>query len=123
MNATNVCSYQVKACLADNKTFYLQTNPITHQQTKAQVELFREVLDKFVATSPEQIISTWPSAEKTRNGVFHYAVACNDLKNNIIKEWGEPKDSFWIYGGPSKPTETKLLIVRNKDIWCVKEVK
>lgn len=157
LSITDADSFQVQACLSDSKTFYLQTNPITHEQTKAQVKLFREALDKLGATSPEQVISIWANAENTRNGVFHYTVACDELKNKIIKEWGEPEDSFWIYGGsspwldkyeilynkklndseyeakikffwisaggPSKPTETTLRIVKNKDRWCVKEAK
>lgn len=156
-SVTDVSSYQVKSYSEDNKTFYIETNSITHEQTKAQVGLFRNVLDKFGASSPEEVISIWANAEKTRNGVFHYAVACDKLKNKIIKQWGDPTDSYWIYGtsspwldkyeilynkklsdskyeakikffwitssGPSEPTETTLVIVKNKDRWCVKEEK
>ncbi|MFL0248752.1 hypothetical protein [Candidatus Clostridium stratigraminis] len=157
LDTANVGSYKIQACIVDSELFHPQTNFITNEQTKAQVQLFREALDKFGATSPEQVISIWANAEKSRNGVLHYAVSCNELKNKIIKGWGEPRDSFWIYGGsspwlekyeilynrklndteyeakikffwvssagPSKPTETTLLIVKNKDIWCVKEAK
>lgn len=157
LNTTSSDNGQVQASSDDNTSSYSQTNSITHQQTKAQVNLFREALDKFGATSPEQVISIWVNAEETRNGVFHYAVACEDLKERIIKEWGEPEDTYWIYGGsspwldkyeivynkklsdseyevkirffwgtssgPSKPSENTLLIIKDKDIWCVKEVK
>jgi hypothetical protein len=144
--------------LAADMTFNAQVNPpITHQQTKAQVELFRQALDKLGATSPEEVISIWASAEEMRNGVFHYAVACDELKSKIVNEWGEPKDNFWIIGGsspwleryeivynkklndseyeaklkffwissigPSESTETTLIIIRNKDKWCVKVFK
>lgn len=130
---------------------------ITHQQTKGQVQFFQQALDELGATSPEQVIKIWVKAEITRNGVFHYAVACDKLKNEIIKKWGHPKDNFWIIGGsspwlnkyeiisnkklsdslveakikfywttsysPTEPTETTLIITKNGDIWCVKEVK
>lgn len=148
----------VQTPLATNIAFSTEVNPpITHQQTKAQVELFREALDKLGATSPEQVINIWASGESMRNAVYHYAVACNELKSKIIKELGEPKESYWIIGGsspwveryeivynkklndsesearirffwvtstgPFETTETTLNIVKNKDTWCVNEVK
>ena len=144
--------------LATNIAFSSQVNPpITHQQTKAQVEFFRDALDKLGATSPEQVINIWASGEMMRNGALHYAVACDELKNKIIRELGEPKESYWIIGasspwveryeivynkklndsesearirffwvtstGPFETTETTLNIVKNKDTWCVNEVK
>lgn len=147
---------KVQAYSAADKALNTQANPpVTHLQTKGQVEFFRQALDEFGAVSPEQVISIWVKAEDTRNGVFHYAVACDELKNKIIKDLGEPRDSFWIIGGSSpwlsryeivynkklndleyevkirffwessagssKPTETTLVIVKNKDRWCVKE--
>jgi len=135
----------------------LDVNSVTHQQTKAQVYFFRQALDELGATSPEQVVKIWVKAEQTRNGVFHYAVACEELKTKIIKEWGEPAENFWIIGGsspwldkyeiisdkkldnssyevkikyfwvssdgPSEPTQDTLIIIKSKDIWCVKEVK
>lgn len=153
---TNTDDYQIKT-YSNSNTTYLQPDFITNQQTKAQVRLFKEALDQFGANSPEQVVDIWVNAEKTRNGVFHYAVACSELKDKIIEEWGKADDSFWIYGGsspwldkyeilynkklseseyevkikffwitsagPSKPSETILSIVKDKDIWCVKETR
>lgn len=141
----------------NNKNRQTDIDSVKFQQTKAQVKFFREALDELGATSPEQVVKIWAKAEKTRNGVFHYAVACDKLKAKIIKEWGEPQENFWIIGvsspwldryeiisnkkldnltyetkikyfwisssGPSKPTQDTLIIVKNGDIWCVKEVK
>lgn len=143
--------------LINTDSYQAKVNEVTHEQTKAQVSLFREALDKFGANSPEQVISIWANGEKTRNGVFHYVVACNELKARFIQEWGQPEDSYWIHGtsspwldryevaynnklsdfehevklifywttsaGPTEPSETILSIIKNGDIWCVKEVK
>lgn len=126
-------------------------------QGKAQIEFFHKAIDELGALTPEQAVRIWAKAEETRNGVYHYAVACDDLKNDIIKQWGKPEDNFWIIGasspwvdkydivcskkindstyevtikyywttsaGPSEPTSSTLLIVKNKNKWCVKEVK
>jgi len=89
--------------------------PISHQQTKGQVELFQQALDKLAATSPEQVIDIWASGEKMRNGVFHYAVSCDELKSKFIKLWGEPKDGYWIIGG-SSPWLQRYEIVYNKKL-------
>lgn len=130
---------------------------ITHQQSKAQVYFFKQALDELGATSPEQVIKIWAKAESTRNGVYHYAVACDNLKNEIIKKLGDPEESYWNIGGsspwvdkyeiiynkkisdsefeakikyywttsyaPTETTETTLTIIKNGDVWCVKEVK
>lgn len=126
-------------------------------QAKAQIEFFHKAIDELGALTPEQAVRIWAKAEDTRNGVYHYAVACDDLKNDIIKKWGKPEDNFWIIGtsspwvdkydivsskkindstyevtikyywatsaGPSEPTSSTLLIVKDKNKWCVKEVK
>lgn len=107
-------NYQVQASLDDNTTYFLQDS-ITHQQTKAQVELFKKALDMLGANSPEQVISIWVKAEETRNGVLHYAVACDELKDKIVKEWGQPENTFWIYGG-SSPWLDEYKIVYNKKL-------
>lgn len=135
----------------------MNDDQVTHLQTKAQVEFFQQALDELGASSPEQAARIWAKAEQTRNGVYHYAVACGDLKRKIINEWGVPRESFWIIGasspwldryeilsdkkvkssrhdvrikyfwatssGPFESTENTLVIVKNKDVWCVKEVK
>ena len=88
---------------------------IAHQQTKAQVHFFQQALDELRATSPEQVIKIWVKAESTRNGVFHYAVACDKLKSEIIKKWGDPEGSFWIIGG-SSPWLDKYEIISNKKL-------
>ncbi len=89
--------------------------PITHQQSKAQVYFFKEALDEFGATSPEQVAKIWAKAESTRNGVYHYAVACDKLKSEIIKKWGNPEESYWNIGG-SSPWVEKYEIIYNKKI-------
>lgn len=71
------------------------------QQLKAQIGFFKNVLDEFGATTPEQVVELWVRAEETRNGVFHYAVSCDKLKKEIIEKWGKPEENFWIIGGSS----------------------
>lgn len=131
--------------------------PISHQQSKAQVYFFKQALDELGATSPEQVIDIWAKGESTRNGVYHYAVACKELKKELIEKLGEPEEGYWIIGGsspwlnkyelisykkinediyeakikfywqtsfsPIEITENTLIIGKNKDTWCVKEVK
>ncbi|MBK1811815.1 hypothetical protein JHL18_14435 [Clostridium sp. YIM B02505] len=87
---------------------------ITHEQTKAQVYLFKQALDEFGATSPEQVISIWTKTEKTRNGVYHYSVACKELKTKIIENLGNPKDTYWIYGVSSPWLDRYEVISKNK---------
>ena len=161
LNNINLGNFHQQTCLSathiptDKVT--CDNTAITHQQTKAQVHFFQQALDELGANSPEQVIEIWVKAERTRNGVFHYAVACDKLKSEIIKNWGDPEESFWIIGGsspwldkyeiiynkklsdslvevkikfywttsysPAETTETTLIITKNGDIWCVKEVK
>lgn len=130
---------------------------ISHQQSKAQVSFFQQVLDEFGAKSLEQVIELWAKADQTRNGVYKYAVACRKVKEEIIKKWGKAEEGFWIIGGSSPwvkkyevvskqklneenykvkikyywetsagsspPTEETLIISKNKDNWCVNEIK
>ena len=157
LSTKNTYGFKLEKYSSENETINPANNPITHQQTKGQVHLFQQALDEFGATSPEQVIEIWTKAESTRNGVFHYAVSCDELKSKIIKDWGKPEDNYWIYGGsspwldkyevvynrklsdslyeakikffwstslgPSNTSETTLTIIKNKDIWCVKEAK
>ncbi|WP_163191986.1 hypothetical protein [Clostridium thermarum] len=131
--------------------------PVSHQQSKAQVSFFQQALDEFGATSLDQVIELWTKADKMRNGVFKYAVACEKLKEEMIKKWGKADESFWIIGGsspwlskyevlsrkqltndisevkikyywetsagPAEPTEETLLIIKEDNRWCVKEIK
>lgn len=161
LTETIVCAYNFQPNSYNDSVLCYQNakpdmNHVTHTQTKAQVDFFKKALDELGATSPEQVIKLWVKAEQTRNGVFHYAVACDELKDKIIKKWGEPQEHFWIIGGsspwldryeiiynkklndssyevkikyfwtnstgPSEPTQNTLVIIKNKDIWCVKEV-
>lgn len=115
LGIVNTGTCQTKESPIDNINCYTQTGPVTHRQTKLQVGLFREALDKLGAASPEQVINIWINAEKTRNRVFHYAVAGDELKAEIVQEMGEPEDSCWIYG-TSSPWLDKYEIVYSKRI-------
>jgi hypothetical protein len=115
MNPINTKGLQIESYLFNNKKASPSTKSITHQQTKGQVHFFREALDEFGATSPEQVVNIWVKAEETRNGVYHYSVACDELKRKIIEKWGEPEDSFWIYGG-ADPSLDKYEIIYNKKL-------
>jgi hypothetical protein len=88
---------------------------VSHQQSKAQVDFFQQVLDEFGARSLEQVIELWAKADQTRNGVFKYAVACVKLKNEMIKKWGKAEEGFWIIGG-SSPWVKKYEVVSKKKI-------
>lgn len=89
-------------------------NLITTEQTKAQIELFKQALDEFGATSPEQVIRIWVKTEKTRNGVYHYSVGCKELKSKIIKDLGDPRDTYWIYGVSSPWLDRYEVVSKNK---------
>lgn len=157
LNTAYADSFQVQKLESISLKHQPDTEHISHLQSKAQVEYFKQALDELGATSPEQVVEIWVKAEQTRNGVYHYAVACDELKSKIIKEWGEPKESFWNIGGsspwldkyeilynkklndltyevkikfywvtsagPTEITENTLTISKNKNIWCVKEVR
>ena len=90
-------------------------NPVTHEQTKAQVELFRDALDNFGASSPKQVINIWVKAVKTRNGALHYAAASREFKEKLIAEWGRPEESCWVTGN-SSPWLDKYEIVYMKKL-------
>lgn len=87
----------------------------SYQQLKAQVSHFKDAIDELGATSPLQVANLWAKAEETRNGVYQYSVACNQLKNEIIKKWGQADESFWHIGG-SSPWLRKYEIVKNEKI-------
>jgi len=88
---------------------------IKFQQLKAQVKFFQQALDEFGASTPEQVVKLWTKAHQTRNGVFQYAVACQELKDKIIKERGKPQEKFWIIGG-SSPSLDKYKVVHKKKL-------
>jgi hypothetical protein len=89
--------------------------PVTHQQSKAQVAFFQQVLDEFSPSSLEQVIDLWTKGDKMRNGVFKYSVACEELKGQIIKKWGKAEESYWIIGG-SSPWLDKYEVLSKKKI-------
>ena len=97
--------------------------PISHQQSKAQVYQFQQVLDEFGAESPEQAVELWAKGDQTRNGVYKYAVVCNKLKEEISRKWGKAEEGFWIIGG-SSPWVKKYEVVSkqklNKENYKVK---
>lgn len=76
-------------------------NETSRQQMEAQISFFNDVLSEFGATSPDQAVALWAKGDKTRDGVFKYAVACENLKKELIQKWGQPEKSFWIIGGSS----------------------
>lgn len=78
---------------------YQADTPASYQQLKAQVSYFQDALDELGATSPLQVANLWAKAEETRNGVYQYSVACNKLKEDIIKKLGKADESFWNIGG------------------------
>ncbi|NLM33960.1 MAG: hypothetical protein GX206_00815 [Clostridiales bacterium] len=89
--------------------------PVTHQQSKAQVAFFQQVLDEFAASSLEQVVELWVKGDAMRNGVYKYAVACDELKKKIINKWGKAEESYWIIGG-SSPWLDKYEVLEKKKI-------
>lgn len=92
-----------------------EINQVKFQQIKAQVYLFKQVLDEFGATSFSEAVELWAKSESKRNGVYQYAVACDELKQKIIEKWGKAEENFWIIGG-SSPWTYKYEIVKNEKI-------
>lgn len=74
---------------------------ISRQQMEAQISFFSDALNEFGASSPEEAVTLWAKGDKTRNGVYKYAVSCPKLKKKLISKWGGPEKSFWIIGGSS----------------------
>lgn len=74
---------------------------VTLQQLKGQLSFFRKAVDELGATSPTQAADLWAKAMDTRNGILRYAVACNNMKIELINKWGKPEESFWNIRGSS----------------------
>lgn len=108
-------SISFAASSKNNRPNYQGVTPVSYQQLKAQVSFFQDAIDKLGATSPSQVANLWAKAEKMRNGVYQYSVACKELKNKIIEKWGKADESFWIIGG-SSPWLSEYEIVKNKKI-------
>ncbi len=100
----------------------------SNAQYEAQISFFKDALDEFGATAPDQAVRLWVKGDETRNGVFKYAVGSEPIKQWLIDRWGKPEKSFWIIGGSSpslsgyeivgetniSPTEIKYTV---KYIW------
>jgi len=88
---------------------------ITKLQLEAQVNLFKKALDKFGATDPMETVDLYVLGFKERNGALQYAVFCDSLKQNFIKEMGEPSKSYYIIGD-SSPWLQDYRVLENKKI-------
>lgn len=84
-------------------------------QLESQVKFFKDAIDKLGATSPSQVVDLYILGHRNRNGVYQYAVLCNNLKEDFIKQLGEPSKSFWIIGG-SSPWLVDYKLLENKKI-------
>jgi hypothetical protein len=74
---------------------------ISTAQYEAQISFFKQALDEFGATSPDEAVRLWVKGDETRNGVFKYAVGSGRIKQWLIDKWGAPEKNFWIIGGSS----------------------
>ncbi|NLZ92922.1 MAG: hypothetical protein GX922_02715 [Firmicutes bacterium] len=90
-----------------------EQDTISLQQSKGQIYLFQQVLDEFGATSPEQAAQLWGKGMLYRNGVFHYVVAAEKLRKELIAAWGRPEESYWNIG-TSSPWLDSFEIVDTK---------
>lgn len=132
-------------------------NDLKLQKSKAQIQLLKQVIEEFRAQTPEEAAEIWAKGEKTRNGVFQYMIACEELKNKIQQELGSMEDNLWVIGTSSPwvksykimpkkeidkntyeikikyywtsstgeiiPSEVTLTVIKQKDSWCVNNVK
>lgn len=74
---------------------------ISREQLEAQISFFNDALLEFGAASPDEAVRLWAKGDQTRNGVYKYAVACEQLKQQLICKWGVPEKNFWIIGTSS----------------------
>lgn len=95
----------IAACIAGSlvmTTVSAKAVPIESKaQFKAQISFFNDVLDSVGPTNPDQAVSLWATGDKTRNGVYKYAVAGEKLRLQLIEQWGDPEKNFWIIGASS----------------------
>ena len=91
------------------------TDQISRQQMEAQISFFREALSEFGAASPDEAVRLWIKGDQTRNGVYKYAVSCNQLKQHLLNKWGPPEKSYWIIGS-SSPWLTQYKIISKKNV-------
>lgn len=111
-NARNIVEMDITSFNSNNQIY---TEAVTSQQLKAQIGFFKEALDQFGATSPEQVVALWIKGFKERNGVLQYSVLCDKLKGKFVKNLGEASNSFWIIGA-SSPSLQNHEIIRNKKL-------
>lgn len=95
----------------DNST---SSTEITRLQLEAQVEFFKDALDKFGATKPLEAANLYALGFKERNGVYQYSVLCDKLKESFIKKMGEPSKSFWNIGVSSPWLEDYTILEDKK---------
>ncbi|MTK12592.1 MAG: hypothetical protein F8N39_11045 [Clostridiaceae bacterium] len=62
------------------------------------VALFKESINEFGATSPEDAVDIWAKGVKTRNGALQYAVLSKSLKARMEKSLN---NTSWITGASS----------------------
>jgi hypothetical protein len=72
-----------------------------NNQYKAQISFFKDALDEFGPSDPDQAVRLWAKGDRMRNGVFKYAVSDDALKQKLTDRWGAPDKNFWIIGGSS----------------------
>jgi hypothetical protein len=93
----------------------IASTEITRPQLEGQVNLFKEALDKFGAINPIEAVDLYVLGFKERNGAYQYSILCDKLKQNFIKEMGEPSKSFWVIG-VSSPWLQDYRILENKKV-------
>lgn len=65
---------------------------------KGVVNLFKESINEFGATSPEDAVNIWAKGVKTRNGALQYSVLSKSLKTKMEKSLN---NTSWITGASS----------------------
>jgi hypothetical protein len=83
-------------------------------QWKAQISYFKQALDEFGATTPEQAVQLWVKGDQMRNGVFKYAAGSDKIKQWLIDKWGAPEKNFWIIGGSSPWLDAYEIVSQTK---------
>ncbi len=88
---------------------------VSRQQLSAQISFFHDALLEFGAASADEAVRLWAEGNRTRNGVYQYAVSCAAFKQQLIDAWGAPETSFWILGA-SSPWVTRYDILRKTEL-------
>lgn len=78
---------------------YKEDQPInTINMLQGVVTLFKDSINQFGATSPEDAVDIWAKGVKTRNGALQYAVLSKSLK---AKMENSLNNTSWITGASS----------------------